>query len=129
MKIEHVALQVKNPKAVAAWYRDHLGFSIVRSMDKDPFTTFVADDSGKVLVEIYHNATQPVPDYRSQSPYLLHLAFSSGDVDADGERLLSAGATLEWKKERTPAGDELLMLRDPWGFPIQLVRRSAPMIR
>jgi hypothetical protein len=26
-------------------------------------------------------------------------------------------------------GDDLAMLRDPWGFPVQLVRRAKPMIK
>ena len=28
----------------------------------------------------------------------------------------------------TPAGDQLAMLRDPWGFAIQLAKRNQPMI-
>ena len=29
----------------------------------------------------------------------------------------------------TPGGDELVMLRDPWGIAVQLVRRAAPMLK
>lgn len=128
MKIEHVALQVDDPIAMAKWYRDHLGFSIVRSMDQEPYTTFIADGSGKMLIEIYRQKSQDVPDYRGKSPFLLHIAFSSQDVEADARTLVAAGASPEWKKDRTPAGDDLLMLRDPWGFAIQLVRRQEPMV-
>jgi hypothetical protein len=28
----------------------------------------------------------------------------------------------------TPAGDELVMLRDPWGVALQLVKRAQPML-
>jgi hypothetical protein len=28
-----------------------------------------------------------------------------------------------------PVGDELLMLRDPWGIGLQLVKRGTPMLR
>jgi hypothetical protein len=29
----------------------------------------------------------------------------------------------------TPAGDSLVMLRDPWGIALQLVKRAQPMLR
>ena len=29
--------------------------------------------------------------------------------------------------ETSPAGDDLAMLRDPWGFALQLVKRAKPM--
>jgi hypothetical protein len=28
----------------------------------------------------------------------------------------------------TPAGDQLAMLRDPWGVAIQLVKRAQPLM-
>jgi hypothetical protein len=27
-----------------------------------------------------------------------------------------------------PAGDEMLILRDPWDLPLQLVKRAEPML-
>jgi hypothetical protein len=41
---------------------------------------------------------------------------------------LAAGATAEGEVTTTDAGDHLAMLRDPWGFPVQLVYRRDPMI-
>ncbi len=128
MQIEHLGLNVANPLAAAAWYVAHLGFSIRRKLDQAPWTHFLADGSGRVMIEIYSNPQAPLPDYREMNPLVLHLAFTVADVAAERARLLSAGATAVDEVTRTPAGDQLAMLRDPWGLAIQLVKRAKPMV-
>lgn len=128
MKIEHVALQVADPVALARWYRDHLGLTIKRAQTESPFGQFLADDGDAVMLEFYNNPKAAVPDYRASDPLALHLAFWADDVRATRERLLAAGATAEGEVLETPAGDQLTMLRDPWGIPIQFVKRAAKMI-
>jgi uncharacterized glyoxalase superfamily protein PhnB len=128
MKIEHMAFQVADPQKVAAWYVEHLGFTIKRQGDTPPFMTFLADDSGTVMLEIYRNDDAPLPDYANQNPLVLHLALSVDDMQAEKQRLLDAGATIATDTQTTPAGDQLTMLRDPWGFAVQLVKRQQPMI-
>jgi hypothetical protein len=61
-------------------------------------------------------------------PLQLHLAFVSEDLKADRDRLLKVGATLAEDYSTNAAGDELLMLRDPWGIGLQLVKRGTPML-
>lgn len=128
MKIEHVAWMHEKPAEVAAWYVRHLGFRIVRSSDKSPFAHFMADSGGKMMVEIYNNPASTVPDYPAMHPLQLHLAFVSDDPKKDRDRLVAAGATLFTDLTVTGDGDELVMLRDPWGFPIQLCKRARPMV-
>ena len=128
MKVEHVAMNVNDPPAVAKWYVENLGMRVVRAGGPPVYTTFLADEGDHVMVEIYHNAAAAVLDYRSMDPLLLHLAFVSNDMEADRDRLLAAGATPAGEIGTTPAGDQLAMLRDPWGFAIQLARRNQPMI-
>ena len=55
MKIEHIALNVKQPHAVSDWYEEHLGMKVVKKMADAPYMTFLADNSGKVMVELYNN--------------------------------------------------------------------------
>lgn len=129
MKIEHVALQVEDPAAVARWYSDHLGLTIARVQEEPPYGHFLADDGRTVLVEVYRNADATVPDYRQMDPLLLHLAFSTQDVAGTRSRLLDAGATAEGELQVNGVGDEMAMLRDPWGLAIQIVRRKRSMIR
>ena len=127
MKLEHVALNVEAPRAVAAWYERHLGLTVVRRAETPPHTHFLADDGGSVLLEIYNNPPDCVPAYAAMDPLLLHLAFVSADPHADGLRLAAAGATLV-SEQRLADGTHLVMLRDPWGLALQLCRRAAPML-
>lgn len=124
MKIEHFAIQVPDPVAFAAWYTEHLDMRILRSGGAPTHTHFLADSDGTSVLEIYRNEDAPLPDYPRQDPLVVHLAFVSEDPAADRERLLAAGAVHHAGPTTTPAGDTLVMLRDPWGFPIQLCRRQ-----
>lgn len=126
--VEHVAWNVADPTAVAAWYVENLGMSIVRQADTNGMH-FLADASGRVVLEIYRNPAAPVPEYPSQDPLVLHLAFIVDDVKAARDQLCSQGATVANDYDVTPAGDQMAMLRDPWGFAVQLMKRQDPMLR
>ncbi|MFA6962708.1 MAG: VOC family protein [Opitutaceae bacterium] len=126
--VEHVAWQTSDPVAVAAWYGRHLGFTIARKLDQAPHTHFLADAAGRVVVEIYNNPKAPILDYRTMDPLMLHLAFSVADPEAARDQLLSAGATVADNLQTLSNGDRLIMLRDPWGFAIQLVARAKPLL-
>lgn len=126
MKIEHVAFNVSNPIAVAAWYCAYLGLSVVRHIPSPTQTHFLADDSGETILEIYCNPPDQVPDYASMNPLIFHLAFSSTAPDLDSARLIAAGAS-PVDELRLPDGSHLVMLRDPWGLALQLCKRAVPL--
>lgn len=128
MKIEHFALQVEDPRAVVEWYATHLGFAIKRAGEAPTYTHFLSDSSGAVLVEFYNNPRVQTPDYASLDPLLVHIAFVSENPAADRDRLIDAGATIAEDLTVTPLGDTVIMLRDPWGFAIQLVQRAQRML-
>lgn len=126
MKLEHIAFNVADPVAVAAWYGEHCGLRVVRHLPEPSQTHFLAD-SGSTVIEIYHNPPDQVPDYGAMNPLLFHLALASEDPAADTRRLLAAGATLV--DEIRPAdGTHLVMLRDPWGLALQLCKRATPLL-
>jgi catechol 2,3-dioxygenase-like lactoylglutathione lyase family enzyme len=127
MKLEHVALLVADPVAVAAWYVEHLGMRVVRTGDAPAHARFLADDAGASVLEIY-GGTQSVPDYRAMDPALLHVAFAAADVDATRSRLIEAGAVPVGDVAVTAAGDRFAMLRDPWGLALQLAGRARPLV-
>lgn len=54
------------------------------------------------------------------------FGFKSKDVDADIERLVEAGATLI-VHEKAPGFDGAMM-RDPFGIPIQFVKREQSVL-
>jgi len=128
MQIEHIGYMVEDPVAVARWYCDHLDFEVKRKIDVSPHAHFVADGSGRVMIEIYNNPQAVVPDYASMDPLVLHLALSVDDVEATRQRLIKGGASAEGDVAVTNAGDQLAMLRDPWGLAVQLVKRAEPMV-
>ena len=128
MKIEHLALNVADPVGMADWYVEHLGLRIARRTGPPVNCRFLADDSGQSLIEIYHNAAAPVPNSAATPPAVLHLAMVSSDVKADFDRLVAAGATVVDEPSVSEAGDDLAMLRDPWGLALQLVARAESML-
>jgi len=128
MDIEHIGYVVEDPVAAARWYVENLGLRVVRSTGGPTFTHFLADGSGHVMIEIYNNPKVKVPDYRLIDPLVLHLAFECEDVEGAVRRLLKAGATPEGEITRAPSGDVIGIVRDPWGFCVQLARRGQPMI-
>ena len=126
MKFEHFALNVPDAPAQARWYVQHLGFKVVRSRSDSPFTHFLADETGRVIVELYTNPKAAIPDYASQHPLLFHLAVATANAKAECERLQKAGAVL-FLEEPQPDGSMLIMMRDPWNVPLQLCQRTNPM--
>lgn len=126
MRFEHFAINVPDSRAAAAWYVEHLGLTIVRAVEGAPFTRFLADDSGRTVIEVYSNPVAPYPDYPNQHWLVFHFALVSADSDADRARLEQAGATLATIDD-LPDGSRLIMMRDPWGVCIQLCRRAKLM--
>jgi len=113
---------------VANWYIEYLGMQAARTFGPPTHTHFLVDASGESMIEIYNNPKAMVPEYRKTDPLVLHLAFAVEDVRGTRALLLQAGATPEGEVVVADNGDELAMLRDPWGFAIQLVKRSKPML-
>ena len=127
LNIEHFACNVADPVAMAAWYVEHLGMRIVRRVQAPPHIHVLADAGSRVVIEIYSNSADPIPDYASMHPLRFHLAFAADDPDAVKAALIAAGAT--FVDEQTLAdGSRLLMLRDPWGLALQLAKRTTPLL-
>jgi glyoxylase I family protein len=127
MKLEHFALNVENPVEMSQWYVKNLDLKIVRHQNAAPFTTFLADDSGRIMIEIYKNPVDQVPPYRNMNPLLIHLAFVSLNPGNDKKKFMEAGATLD-SEIHLEDGSHLIMMRDPWGLAFQLCKRGVPML-
>ncbi len=127
MKIEHIAYNVSDPVAIADWYCKNLGFTVVKHIPGPHEVHFLADEDKSMIIEMYHNPPEQVPDYASMDPLILHVAFYSENPDADCKKLEEAGATLVGHTHLDD-GSHLAMLRDPWGFSIQLCKRGTPLV-
>ncbi len=127
MNVEHIAFVVGDPNKVADWYCENLGMRIVRQGGGPNFMTFLADSSGETMFEIYARPELELPDYASMDVFALHFAFYADDPQGTRDSLVAAGASVVQEPSETEAGDTLVMLRDPWGVPLQLVKRKEPM--
>jgi glyoxylase I family protein len=128
MKIEHVAFNVEDSRALADWYAAHLGMSIVRSIEEPPYIRFLADSEGTTLLEVYSNPIGEYVQYGSFHPVTFHIAFTVEDMDGTRQRLEDAGGKIDGEVEVTALGDKLGFVRDPWGNAVQLVQRANPLM-
>jgi len=128
MILEHVAINLEDARAMAAWYVEHCGMSYIRKTDTIPYIHFLLDSSGQSVIELYSNPEVPLPDYRNMKPRILHFAFVVEDMQTEHQRLITAGATALGDIETLPDGSQLCFMRDPWGLTIQLAKRSTPLV-
>ena len=126
MIIEHIGLAVTAPHSMADWYIQHLGFTLRRGGGSDQDgVAFIADPSQEVMIELFRNPVTPAMTWDGLAPLTLHFALKSDDPLADAARLVAAGATFIERNARTPnPGDILILLHDPWGNVLQLVKRE-----
>ena len=128
MRIEHLALQVSSPAAMADWYVEHLNFKVKLASDSPVPVRFIVDQDGLTMLEIYNNPKIEVPDYSKADVLTIHLAFVCNDISGETQRLIKAGATVEIEPKMLPTGDEMAILRDPWSLPVQLIKRKKRLL-
>ncbi|MEM9143314.1 MAG: VOC family protein [Bacteroidota bacterium] len=126
MIFEHLALNVREVRPVLDWYVRHLGLEVASEQKEPPFMTFLADGSGRVMMELYQRPDEAKIDFGKKHPLTFHLAFISRNAFEDKERLQAAGATFV-EEVKKGDGSHLIMLRDPWGMPLQLCQRTTPL--
>jgi len=126
---EHLAFNVKDPIAIAQWYVDHLGMKIYRSGPPPGNTRFVGDSAGNMMLELGTNTAVAYTDYASWNQNSLHVALMVDDIKAMRDSLIAAGAKVADEITKTPSGDQVLMMRDPWGLALQFVSRVNPMLK
>ena len=90
---------------------------------------FIADSTNDMMFELYQNTEYPMLDFPKVSHMATHAAFMVNNLELVKSNLLAANATVVDNITKTPAGDLVLMMRDPWGEPIQFVKRAVPMLK
>lgn len=127
MIFEHFVLSVLNPLELVKWYTSNCDMKIVKSIKVSPFTHFLADSSGRSVIEIYSNQSAKIPDYNLLHPLEFHFTFTVEDVNYKKEELISGGATL-LEDITHQDGSHFVMLRNPFGIPLQLYKRAIPLV-
>ncbi len=123
MVFEHFALNVNNVDAVVKWYVSHLELKVVSQQKELPFMTFLGDSSNRVILELYQRSDEAMTNFATQHQLTFHVAFVSENAKKDSKRLQEHGATFV-EEVRKEDGSHLVMLRDPWGMPLQLCQRT-----
>jgi catechol 2,3-dioxygenase-like lactoylglutathione lyase family enzyme len=127
--MEHLALNVAESRTRAQWYKDYCGMVIVRESPPPVSRVFIADAGKNMMFELYQQQEYPVIDFTTISHMSIHIAFMVDDIQAAKSTLVAAGAKVVDDVTKTASGDFVLMLRDPWGLPIQFVKRGNAMLK
>lgn len=127
--IEHVALNVPEPIAMADWYCTHLGLKILGGADAPVPVRFIGcPQTGKVVLELYENSKVTVENFAEMSQVSFHLAFATDNVELEYSKILKVGATPLAPVETLANGSVVAFFRDPWGIPVQFICRPTPLI-
>jgi len=129
MNIEHIGMCVEAPVSMGVWYRDNLGFAIIRSAGNDQDgVTFLADSAGSTVLELGRLPEGPPLDARGLQPLQLHIAVACENPSVEAARLVGVGAKLVGESPRNSQPGEKILVRDPWGYTIQLVNRQERLL-
>ncbi len=128
MRIEHIGLLVANPIKMGRWYRDHLGFRIIREIGTDSEgVIFMEDDSG-LIVEIANVSEIQSTDLTKLHPLTIHLAIECSNPEQEAQRLVVAGAEMIGESIRNEYKGEKILVRDPFGkLTIQVINRKSKL--
>jgi glc operon protein GlcG len=126
---EHFAINVADSRAKAKWYAENLDMKIVKEGTAPDYGMFVADLKDNMMIEIYQKSSAPLFEDEKTHVSTFHAAFITENITAVKDKLLAAGAKLITDITKTPAGDKVLMFRDPWGQPLQIVERLNNMLK
>jgi hypothetical protein len=125
-EIDHIGIAVKEPVKMAKWYQEALGFKIRFSAeDNEKAVAFLTDSGCRVMLEL-GRLPDVLPLTERLSHHLqLHIALKSDDPEKDAEYLVSMGASFIERCPIKRPGENLIVLNDPWGNTLQLVKRNA----
>ncbi|MCF7548297.1 VOC family protein [Pseudonocardia sp. WMMC193] len=117
-----VVLGSPNPPALAAFYRDLLGWDTVEESAEWVRLRDPARERPGLSVQLEPPQVPPAWPARAGAPQMqLHLDLLSEDLDADVARAVALGATLETEQPQA----DVRVLRDPDGHPFCLFLPGA----
>lgn len=131
MRYLHTMLRVRNLDAALAFYRDALGLTEVRRIDRaEGRYTLVflcaPEDAGLVgqsagrgapLIELTYNWDE---ETYGEDRYFGHLAYEVDDIYATCERLMTLGVTIN----RPPRDGQMAFVRSPDRHSIELLQKG-----
>jgi glyoxylase I family protein len=122
--IEHTAIASSDPHRLAAWYVEHLGFTVNYKSSKSK-TVFVKAADGS-MIEIIESNGAPVGAHDFKEPGLRHLALAVADFNGVYQRLKSAGVSF-LTEPATAGGNTTAFFVDCDGNILHLLHRQTPL--
>ena len=122
---EHLALNSEDARTKAKWYANNFKMEILRQSGAPEFGCFLIDANKDMMLEIYQKKDFPIIDFHKVDPISIHLAFEVKDIKDIKKDLLGNGAQLIHDITLTKSGENIMTIRDPWGFPIQLLQKHS----
>lgn len=120
--LEHTAIASPDPKKLAQWYVDYLGFHINYTYD---VFYFVKAPNGTML-EIIPSDGRLEKTPGMKEPGLRHLAIAVDDFDAAYEQLKNKGVEFLGEPYNNQ-GNLLVFFKDGDGNILHLIRREKPL--
>ena len=122
--LEHTAISSPDPRKLAQWYVDHLGFHINFSYAGN---YFVKAPNGSILEIIPSEGSLPPQTMATnKNPGIRHLAIAIDDFDAAHEQLKSKGVQFQ-SEPLNNQGNRLLFFNDGDGNLLHLIHREKPL--
>ena len=119
--LEHTAIASPNPKALADWYVNTLGFHINFSYD---VFFFVKAPNGSMLEIIPSEGSKP--ENQMKTPGIRHFAIALDDFDA-GHADLKAKGVKFLAEPYENQGNRLVFFEDLDGNILHLIAREKPL--
>lgn len=119
--LEHTAIASPNPRQLAEWYVDVLGFRINHTYDGN---YFIRAANG-TMIEIIPSEGERKPE-KMKDPGIRHMAIDVDDFDAAHEELKRRGVHF-YTEPINNQGNRLLFFADLDGNILHLIARPHPL--
>ncbi len=118
----HIALICSDYERSKNFYTEILGFVIVAETFREERNSYKLDIAipGGVQIELFSFPDPPPRPNRPEACGLRHLAFASGDFDADVARLVGLGIAVEAVRIDPVTGRKYTFFQDPDGLPLEI---------
>jgi glyoxylase I family protein len=124
--IHHIAIICSDYERSLGFYRDILGFPVIREVWRAERESWKCDlDAGNAQIELFSFPTPPPRPTRPEACGLRHLAFLIDDIDVEVARLTVAGVECEPIRIDPYTDQRFTFFTDPDGLPLELYERAA----
>jgi glyoxylase I family protein len=123
VKIEHFGIYAKDSEALSNWYRDILGFTVVRKLEKygrPPIYFLESSEGGQIEIL---PTTKERRKRELEEPGFSHIGIVIDNFEKYASYLESKGITLHGVRV-TSQGWKIGYFRDPEGNTLQIVEQK-----